>query len=292
MSYTQFFEKLVWQEDRMLLHDIVFRLQHYKDDNTWDCGEECFIFFKILSLVELYRKFWVLHPQFMAKNIFELGMWDGGSIAFWFECFHPEKHVGIDLMKKEDAPYFRKYIQSHHYEKRIATYWGVDQSDTDRLQEIVQQEYSGPLDLVIDDASHLYQQTRRSFEILFPLLRPSGLYIIEDWAWEHWKDFQAPDHPWATEKSPTSLIFELIEVAGTNHCVVANVNIFEGFTVVERGDIDDTELREFNIDHYISRRPVLQRPTQIIKKTIKEYASVKHNLQKMKHYLKQLMNTK
>jgi hypothetical protein len=27
------FEKLVWQEDRMLLDDLVFRLQHYKSDD-------------------------------------------------------------------------------------------------------------------------------------------------------------------------------------------------------------------------------------------------------------------
>ena len=38
-----------------------------------------------------------------------------------------------------------------------------------------------PLDLVIDDASHLYGPTMASFEVLFPRLRPGGLYVIEDW---------------------------------------------------------------------------------------------------------------
>ena len=38
---------------------------------------------------------------------------------------------------------------------------------------------------MIDDASHLYEPSLASFETLFPLLRPGGTYIIEDWKWEH-----------------------------------------------------------------------------------------------------------
>jgi hypothetical protein len=38
------------------------------------------------------------------------------------------------------------------------------------------------LDLVIDDASHLLGPTRSSFNVLFPLLRPGGVYVIEDWS--------------------------------------------------------------------------------------------------------------
>ena len=44
-----------------------------------------------------------------------------------------------------------------------------------------------PLDLVIDDCSHLYEATRASFNELFPRLRPGGLYWIEDWPWAHEK---------------------------------------------------------------------------------------------------------
>jgi hypothetical protein len=50
----------------------------------------------------------------------------------------------------------------------------------------VAHEFSAPLDLVIDDASHIYGPTKASFQALFPLLRPGGLYLIEDWAWAHW----------------------------------------------------------------------------------------------------------
>ena len=38
---------------------------------------------------------------------------------------------------------------------------------------------------MIDDASHKLDLTRRSFEMLFPLLREGGVYVIEDWAAQH-----------------------------------------------------------------------------------------------------------
>lgn len=255
------FEKLVWRKDRMLLDDLVFRLEHYKSKD-WELGDDCFMFYKIKPLVDQYAKFWSLRRDFRPQNIFELGIWDGGSIAFWFECFQPEKHVGIDILKKQDSLYFWRYISSRGLEERIKTYWTTDQADSERLWQIVKNEFSGPLDLVIDDASHMYEPTKTSFETLFPLLRPGGLYVIEDWAWSHWKEFQAPDHPWATETPLTKLIFELVEVIGTGRSssssrpLIANLTVFQGFAVVERGEFELlAEPIEFKLEDFISRRP-------------------------------------
>ena len=64
----------------------------------------------------------------------------------------------------------------------VHAYYGVDQGDAATLRRIVADEFGGePLDLVIDDASHLLDPTRSSFNVLFPLLRPGGVYVIEDW---------------------------------------------------------------------------------------------------------------
>lgn len=261
-----FFEKLVWQKDRMLLDDLVFRLEHYKDEN-WELGEDCFSFYKIKPLVDQYAQLWSAKGQFRPQNILELGMWDGGSIVFWFECFHPKKHVGIDLSQRGDSKYFQRYITSRGLEGRIKTYWGTDQADSERLQEIVRNEFGVAsqdhgheragvvLDLVIDDASHMYKPTKTSFETLFPLLCPGGLYVIEDWAWAHWEEFQAPHHPWATETELTKLIFELVEAIGSSKALIASLSIFQGFAAVERGEIGSAELGEFKIERYISSRP-------------------------------------
>jgi hypothetical protein len=40
------FEELVWHPDTMLLRDLVFRLQHYANNN-WELGDECFTLYKI-----------------------------------------------------------------------------------------------------------------------------------------------------------------------------------------------------------------------------------------------------
>jgi predicted O-methyltransferase YrrM len=273
MDRKKFFDELVWQEDRMLLGDLVFRLEHYKDDETWDLGDRCFIFFKIKALVDQYAKFWASKTNFAPRNIFELGLWDGGSLVFWFEYFHPDKHVGIDILEKENSTYFQQYIASKGIEKNIAMYWGINQSDFEKLQEIVANEFDEPLDLVIDDASHMYEATKASFETLFPLLRPGGLYIIEDWAWAHWKEFQTPVHPWSQERVLTDLIVELVEATGSSASLIGNLNIFQGFTVVERGGVGTAELGEFKIECHISRRP-------------QYYPS---RLQRMKHFLKKLI---
>ncbi|MFZ3071170.1 MAG: hypothetical protein WA110_08635 [Anaerolineaceae bacterium] len=82
------FERLIWYPDRMLLDNLVFRLEHSRNDK-WELGEDCFAFYKDKSLVDQYQRFFEKNPTFQASNIVELGLFDGGSLAFWFEYFHP-----------------------------------------------------------------------------------------------------------------------------------------------------------------------------------------------------------
>ena len=112
----------------------------------------------------------------------------------------------------------------------------------------------GALDLVMDDASHLYGPTLASFQILFPLLSVGGLYIIEDWAWEYWEEFQSPDHPWARLRSPTALVFELIEATGSAMNVVTSVEVFQGFVIIERGPALASAISPLRLADHIARR--------------------------------------
>merc|ERR1712037_640562 len=41
-------------------------------------------------------------------------------------------------------------------------------------------ERLGPLDIVLDDASHESAHMRNAFEALYPKLSPNGVYIVED----------------------------------------------------------------------------------------------------------------
>jgi SAM-dependent methyltransferase len=245
----------------MLLDDLVFRIEYEKNDK-WELGEDCFLFYKNKHLVDQYERFWSERKSFEAHHIFELGIWDGGSVAFWFEWFQPKKHVGVDISQKGNSNYFQRYVSTRGLEERIKIYWGINQADSEKLRQLAKEECFGSLDLVIDDASHMYEATKISFETLFPLLRPGGLYIIEDWGWEHWPEFQTPNHPWKTKISLTRLITELVEVTGTPilptaspTALISNLLVLQGFVVVERGEMEASKLQNFKMEQYISRRP-------------------------------------
>jgi cephalosporin hydroxylase len=248
------FNRLIWQSDRMLLDDLVFRLEHYRSDD-WEGGDH-FRFYKIKKLVDQYQAFFSLQPSYHPPRLLELGIWDGGSTVFWNEILHPHKIVAVDILESTDSPYFRHYLESRGLGKRIRTFWGIDQADKGRLRALVGTEFDGRLDMVIDDASHLYDPTRASFEALFPLCVPGGLYIIEDWAWDHWKEFSSPDHPWAGQERLTRLVIELIEATGTSTELISNIAVYEGFVAIERGPYQFVNPAEFDLANHITCRPV------------------------------------
>jgi len=249
------FERLTWRPDRALLGDLVFRLEQSRSDG-WDLGDECFAFYKNRQLVEQFERFWSA-TAFRPRRMLEIGIWDGGSTAFWFEHLRPERLVAIDLRDREDSPYFRRWVTANGLEGRVLTRWRTDQADRAALRELVESDLGGELDLVIDDGSHLAVPTRASFEALFPLLPPGGLYIVEDWAWEHWPEFQDPGHVWAGEESLSALVGDLVAATGSSRTLIRRLAVHEGFVAVERGDGDGggEDRHGFRLADHIRRRP-------------------------------------
>lgn len=252
------FENIVWHSDRAQLGDLVFRLEHYRNE-SWELGAECFAFYKTAALMNQYEIAFSRWPSWRPRHMIELGMWDGGSLALWFECLRPEKLVGIDLAARRDSAYFERFVGSRQATDRIRTYWGADQTDRALLQRIVGQDLDGELNLVVDDASHLYATTKRSFEVLFPIMKPGGLYIVEDWAWAHWPAFQHPTHPWANERPLTDLVLELVQAVGTSDALIASLAVHQGFVIVERGAAPTSATAEFRLGDHISLRPAPSR---------------------------------
>lgn len=240
----------------MQLDEFVFRLQHTKNA-AWELGGDCFVFYKVKALVDQYARFFARLPDFAPQRIFELGIWDGGSIAFWFEVFQPRKHVAIDFLERGDTAYFERYLHSRQAQDRVATHWRVDQGDRLALRRLAATEFDGPLDLVLDDASHLYAPSKASFEALFPRLQPGGFYIIEDWAWAHWPAFHSPQEGWIHQVPLTKLVHELTEAAGTSRQLIASLTVFEGFVAIERGEevLSPEEADDFSLDARTCRMP-------------------------------------
>jgi SAM-dependent methyltransferase len=238
------FEGMVWEPDRLRWRGHTFLLEAPDGHGGQSDG---LVLWKSPGLIAQYRTFWHQHPDFACDRVLELGLWKGGSLAFWAEALQPSRLVGMDLRSASSSPAFDAYLAAQP--ERLRAYWGVDQGDADRIRGIVAANFDGPLDLVIDDASHLYGPTRASFEAVFPLLRPGGLYIIEDWAWHHWPSFQSV---FAGQIPLTRLVTELAEAVGSSGLVMG-LAVYQGFVAVRRGPGACPE--PFTLDAVISRGP-------------------------------------
>lgn len=236
--------RLVFSEDdRLCLSGVEFQLESKTRPHQPSDG--LLFIHKGRAQLQIYQEFWQARPHFQPQRILELGVWEGGSIAFWHEYFQPLKHVDIDVLPAQPLQAFETYLADRR--DRIAIHWGIDQADGNALRGIVSQAFNAPLDLIIDDASHLYGPTKASFETLFPLLRPGGLYLIEDWPWGYSETFRAPDHPWKDERPLSDVAVSLLEQAGTSTTIVRSVFVNTAFVAVERGGLPAADLTDFRL---------------------------------------------
>jgi len=146
--------------------------------------------FKTIPLYAIYNNYLpTLRP---VRNLMELGIYQGGSLILWREALRC-RVIGIDLASPAPTmPAVERYLSESGDDGQVKLFWKTDQADEKALRSIVA-GCEGPLDIVVDDASHLYWPTRRSFEILFPLVRPGGAYFIEDWGAGILPEFQTPE---------------------------------------------------------------------------------------------------
>jgi predicted O-methyltransferase YrrM len=219
------------RDDEFILGGTSFACRPRPTSNARSTADRFYII-KPRSLVERYEQ---LISQVAPRNIFELGIWDGGSTAFLAQLAHPAKLVAMDHMPGPCAA-LENFVESHDLRDTVATFYGVDQNDPARISEIVEREYPGEsLDLVIDDASHLVDETRNSFNVLFPRLAAGGTYVIEDWSWAH------HDGPFRygerlRRATPLSvLLFELMLVSAHHPKMIDQILIRPGLALVRRG---------------------------------------------------------
>jgi SAM-dependent methyltransferase len=182
------------------------------------------------------------------RNVLEFGIFEGGSAVLFTLLMDLENFVGID--SKDSAKGIEPFLAQHEVGKRIKFHFGVSQSDEYRVQEIINSEFANdPIDLIIDDASHQYAYTKRTFEIAFPHLRPGGLYVIEDWGWPHWKGYNGH----IGEPAMSMFIFELVMLCATSQEVVSDVRIFPSFAFIRKSG-GATNLADFSVEKFYQKR--------------------------------------
>jgi SAM-dependent methyltransferase len=225
-----------WVDDEHLqIDDVDFLLT--VDPTVWAANESVasrFLLLKARSMVENLTRA-VPEP---VVNMVDLGIYKGGSVVLYEKLFSPKRLVALDWGPKAEA--LDHYVAERSLESVIKLYYETDQADQERLRNILREDFDDePLDLVVDDCSHLYEPTKSSLNVLFPRLRPGGLYIIEDWGWAHWPgdEWQGPSGVFAGEEvAMANLILELVMTAASRADLIAEITVTNHSVFVTRGD--------------------------------------------------------
>jgi len=98
----------------------------------------------------------------------------GNSLRMWKAYFPKANIFGIDI-----------YDKTSHDCGRIKTFKG-SQIDESFLEKVMSE--IGKCDIIIDDGSHINSHVIKTFEVLFPMLSPSGVYVIEDLQTAYWDE--------------------------------------------------------------------------------------------------------
>jgi Methyltransferase domain len=228
---------LTWQSDeRCVVGDLTFQILPGdlldRPNPTISMEGADFLLFKEPPLIDWYVE---LIEALQPRNVVELGIMEGGGTALLYSLAHPARLVAIDRRAPMD-PTLRDYVAREGVGETVRIYDDVDQADRRRLAEIVDEEFGDrPLDLVVDDCSHLYDPTRASFNELFPRLRPGGVYTIEDWPWAHEEPVA---DMWADQVPLTRMALELVLANPVVPDLLSEVTIDPDVIRIVRGDAE------------------------------------------------------
>lgn len=113
------------------------------------------------------------------RDVLEAGIGGGESMRVWHEYFLGATIHGVD---SSSFPGYRDDMKNRVASfGRVQLYWRNTQ-DPSAMAKLNFTRAS--MDVVIDDAAHDLHGQERTLQVLWPLVRPGGYYVIEDAAWD------------------------------------------------------------------------------------------------------------
>ena len=172
-------------------------------------------------------------------NMVELGIFEGGSTLIFAEDFADVRIAAFDLRAENQT--VSDHIERMGFGDRVRLHYQTSQSDETELRNGIRAMFGNePLHLVLDDASHHYDHTLASFEILFPLLAPGGKYVIEDWGWAHWPSAHYDSGNWGGV-ALSSLVMQLVMAVASNPKLFTKLDVSPSMVIVTKGIQTDSE---------------------------------------------------
>jgi len=125
----------------------------------------------------------VIFEPFQNKeiNVFEVGYFNGGSSRLWMDYF-PKAKVNVIDINPEAIKRFEHLCDATNPELRDykidTTRYTLTLKDANNLTP---EFFSGrEPDIAIDDGSHILEDQLNFIKIMYPIVKPGGLIIIED----------------------------------------------------------------------------------------------------------------
>jgi len=227
----------IWADNETLVFpDVSFDVT-VANSATHQSTPEKFVLVKSRRMIEYYQD---LLSRFKIQNIFEIGIFKGGGMVFFYKLCKPNKIVAIEI-ERDANPALAEFITRSGLTKVLRPIYGVNQADAVPVRRVIEEEFGETqIDLIIDDGCHFLDETRKSFNTTFQYLREGGFYVIEDWGWAHWPGmWQQNGGPWKDRPATSFFIFELAMLAASRPDVIEKLEIFRELVLVRKGNIQD-----------------------------------------------------
>lgn len=112
------------------------------------------------------------------KNVLEVGIWAGLGLLVWTHYFPNAVVEGIDWKFKWERKIKRLGYDPNR--ERIHLNW-CDTSCAEEVHEHFQKpQFDNYFDVIFDDGNHFGSVQKATLINLWPMLKPGGIYIVED----------------------------------------------------------------------------------------------------------------
>lgn len=143
----------------------------------------------IHSYLPLYQKL-LLSKKETAKNVLEVGIYNGGSIKLWSDFFTNANVYGLDIMNINNV------WEGIKNNERIILYTSTDAYNNDFfITHFLDKNIK--FDFMLDDGPHSLESMKQFIKLYSQIMTDDGILIIEDvqsWDWIHILKNEVPEN--------------------------------------------------------------------------------------------------
>lgn len=229
-----------------------------------------------------YHRFypWFLeHIRKKSVNVLEIGIDKTESLKLWGGYFENLNLHGIDIDKKS-------------FGDNSVTLHQVDQSNTQQLRFFIE-NIGIQFDLILDDGSHVPNHQMLTLTTLWEILKPGGVYIIEDIETSYWGKSSIYGYDFNANRSSIIIPFkELVDVLNTEFskkksrnkflkCIADEIEMVtfgQNCIILIKKDSEDFSAfygRKYRLENRIDYRSVKNFPKRLMRRIRRDLFRIK-----------------